>query len=54
MLDGAHPREETRVLLLPVLVWVFYSAQIFLHGAEFTWLYDHSDGSRAASRAARL
>jgi membrane protein len=31
-----------------LLVWVFYSAQIFLLGAEFTWLYAHSHGSRAA------
>jgi len=31
-----------------LLVWVFYSAQIFLLGAEFTWLYARSRGSRAA------
>jgi membrane protein len=31
-----------------LLVWVFYSAQIFLLGAEFTWIYAHSHGSRAA------
>jgi membrane protein len=35
--------------LVVVLVWVFYSAQIFLLGAEFTWLYAHSHGSRANS-----
>ncbi len=29
-----------------VLVWVYYSAQIFLLGAEFTWLYAHAHGSR--------
>jgi membrane protein len=34
-----------------LLVWVFYSAQIFLLGAEFTWLYAHSHGSRAAETA---
>ena len=28
-----------------VLVWVYYSAQIFLLGAEFTWVYAHSHGS---------
>ena len=22
-----------------VLIWVYYSAQIFLLGAEFTWVY---------------
>jgi membrane protein len=25
---------------------VYYSAQIFLLGAEFTWVYAHSHGSR--------
>ncbi len=30
-----------------LLVWVFYSSQIFLLGAEFTWLYAHNHGSRA-------
>ncbi len=29
-----------------VLVWVYYSAQIFLIGAEFTWVYAHIYGSR--------
>jgi membrane protein len=29
-----------------LLVWVFYSSQIFLLGAEFTWLYAHHHGSR--------
>lgn len=29
-----------------VMVWVYYSAQIFLLGAEFTWLYAHAHGSR--------
>lgn len=32
--------------LIIVLVWVYYSAQIFLYGAEFTWVYAHSRGSR--------
>ena len=34
--------------LVVVLVWVYYSAQIFLLGAEFTWAYSHSWGSRRA------
>jgi len=38
--------------LVVLLVWVFYSAQIFLLGAEFTWLYAHSHGSRADSTPA--
>ena len=32
--------------LVVVLVWVYYSAQIFLLGAEFTWAYSHAWGSR--------
>ena len=32
--------------LVVVLVWVYYSAQIFLLGAEFTWVYAHVLGSR--------
>jgi membrane protein len=32
--------------LAVLLLWVYYSAQIFLLGAEFTWVYAHSYGSR--------
>jgi membrane protein len=32
--------------LVVVLLWVYYSAQIFLYGAEFTWAYSHRFGSR--------
>jgi membrane protein len=32
--------------LVVVLIWVYYSAQIFLLGAEFTWLYAYRYGSR--------
>ena len=32
--------------LVVLLVWVYYSAQIFLLGAEFTWIYAHALGSR--------
>jgi membrane protein len=32
--------------LVVVLVWVYYSAQIFLLGAEFTWVYAHAHGSQ--------
>jgi membrane protein len=28
-----------------LLLWVYYSAQIFLLGAEFTWVYAHRLGS---------
>lgn len=36
--------------LAVVLVWVYYSAQIFLMGAEFTWAYSHAFGSRKGQR----
>jgi membrane protein len=32
--------------LVVVLLWVYYSAQFFLFGAEFTWVYGHRFGSR--------
>ena len=32
--------------LVLVMVWVDYSSQIFLLGAEFTWVYAHRYGSR--------
>jgi membrane protein len=31
--------------LIIVLVWIYYSAQIFLLGAEFTWVYANTFGS---------
>ena len=31
--------------LAVLLVWVYYAAQIFLLGAEFTWVYAHTYGS---------
>jgi membrane protein len=34
--------------LVVLLVWVYFSAQIFLLGAEFTWVYAHEYGSKAA------
>ncbi len=38
--------------LVVLLVWMYYSAQIFLLGAEFTWVYAHRFGSRAGAAAA--
>ena len=51
--------------MVVLLIWVYYSAQIFLLGAEFTWVYSHrndpppnaepvpmrSDASQAAAAA---
>ena len=34
--------------LVVLLVWVYFSAQIFLLGAEFTWVYSHEYGSTSA------
>jgi membrane protein len=36
--------------LVLLMVWVYYSAQIFLIGAEFTWVYAHEFGSRREAR----
>jgi membrane protein len=37
--------------LIVILVWVYYSAQIFLLGAEFTWVYAQRRQSGQRSRA---
>ena len=37
--------------LVVVLLWVYYSAQIFLIGAEFTWVYANTFGSRRSASA---
>lgn len=34
--------------LVILLLWVYFGAQIFLFGAEFTWVYSNTYGSRAA------
>ena len=39
--------------LVVLLLWVYYSAQIFLLGAEFTWAYAHRYGSRRDVEAAK-
>jgi membrane protein len=36
--------------LAVVMIWVYYSAQIFLLGAEFTWVYAHAHGSRRGQK----
>ena len=38
--------------LVVVLLWVYYSAQIFLIGAEFTWVYANTLGSRRGTEKA--
>jgi membrane protein len=39
--------------LAVMMVWVYYSAQVFLLGAEFTWIYAHAYGSRRGERRPR-
>jgi membrane protein len=39
--------------LVVFLVWVYYSAQIFFLGAEFTHIFAERRGSRAQARAER-
>jgi membrane protein len=34
--------------LVLVLLWICYSARVFLLGAEFTWVYANARGSRRA------
>lgn len=36
--------------LVVVLIWVYYAAQVFLLGAEFTWVYANEHGSRAGQQ----
>jgi membrane protein len=36
-----------------LLIWVYYSAQIFLLGAEFTWVYANAHGSRRGQQESR-
>jgi membrane protein len=38
--------------LIVVFIWVYYSAQIFLLGAEFTWVYARAHGSMQHAGAA--
>jgi len=38
--------------LVVLLLWVYYSAQIFLLGAEFTWVFAHEHGSLKGQQAA--
>jgi len=37
--------------LVVLIVWVYYSAQIFLLGAEFTWVYARAHGSHSSGIA---
>jgi membrane protein len=36
--------------LVVVLLWVYYSAQVFLLGAQFTWVFANRFGSRSSAK----
>lgn len=40
--------------LVVLLMWVYFSAQIFLLGAEFTWVYAHAYGTMRAQPAEKV
>jgi membrane protein len=40
--------------LVVLLVWVYFAAQIFLLGAEFTWVYSHEHGSNSSQTKQKL
>ena len=46
-LDGRYvfSRAGAAGSIVVLLVWVYYSAQVFLVGAEFTWVYAYRHGS---------
>ena len=33
--------------IIVLLIWIYFVAQVFLFGAEFTWVYAHHFGSRS-------
>lgn len=43
---GAGSRLGVAGTLIVMLLWVYYSAQIFLYGAELTWVYSRHGRSR--------
>lgn len=51
--SGLTESFEAAGSLVVLLAWVYYAAQIFLLGAEFTKVYADEHGSFAAARAAR-
>lgn len=48
--SGISSRFGAAGSLVVVLLWVYYSAQVFLFGAEFTWAYSHKFGSRKGQK----
>lgn len=46
--EGAVAVQGSMVVLL---IWVYYATQIFLLGAEFTWVYARARGSQVGAKA---
>jgi len=46
VLAGTPAPAGTPIALVVLLVWIYYSAQIFLLGTEFTYVYACTHGSR--------
>ena len=42
------PAQDIFATLVVVPLWVYYSVQVFLPGAEFTWVCAHECGSKTA------
>ena len=51
--SGVTSASGAAASLIAVLLWVYYSAQIFLFGAEFTRVYSHWHGSRRSTPMSR-
>jgi membrane protein len=53
--EGGDSAYDAAASLLALLAWVYYSSQLVLFGAEFTYAYAHRYGSRqpAAPAAAQ-
>ncbi len=45
-LSASCARPVPPAFIVVLLVWVYWSAQVFMPGAEFTWVFAHSYGSR--------
>ena len=51
--EGGDSAYAAAASLLALLAWVYYSAQLVLFGAEFTYAYAHRFGSRQGAAPAQ-
>ena len=47
MAEGLHRIYGAAASVMILLLWIYFSTQIFLFGARFTWHYANRFGSRA-------